>query len=267
MRVLLTGSTGLIGSGMLKSAPSGVFITTVGRDAPQGVYDAIIHMAGYAQPMKFMADEIETIEVNTTRLIELFKHLKVGGKFLYASSSEVYNGTPPPQTEDMIGTTTPQHHRACYIEGKRCGEAICMAYRRLGYDVKIARISLTYGATKKGDTRALNHFIEQGLEGEIKLMDKGEAKRTYLYIDDAVSILWDILLKGTQAVYNVGGTSRVTIADLALKIGELTGATVTFGDKGLDGAPNDVQSDITRILEEFGPREFISLEEGLKKMI
>ena len=268
MKILLVGATGLIGSNMIKSAPEGVefYNPTLGEDCME-FFDAIIHMAGYAQPAKFMADEIGTLEVNTSTLIKLFKLLKPGGKFLYASSSEVYNGTPPPQNESQIGTTDPQHPRACYIEGKRCGEAICMAMRRKGYDVKIARISLTYGKTRPGDTRALNHFIEQAKTGKIKLMDKGEAKRTYLYVDDAVKILWDILLKGKEPVYNVGGTSRTTIAELAQTIGRLTRAEVILGDKGLAGAPDDVQLDITKVLTEFGTREFVSLEEGLKKMI
>lgn len=265
MTILLVGATGLIGSNMIKSAPKGVVIYTKPKVGEK--YDAIIHMAGYAQPTKFLADEVATIEVNTTFVIDLFRFLKPGGKFLYASSSEVYNGTPPPQNEGQIGTTDPQHPRACYIEGKRCGEAICMAYKRLGYDVKIARISLTYGKTRPGDTRALNHFIEQAKTGTIKLMDKGEAKRTYLYVDDAVKILWDILLKGTQTVYNVGGISRTTIAELAQTIGTITGAKVILGEKGLDGAPDDVCLNINRVLEEFGDINFTSLEEGLKKMI
>ena len=268
MKILLVGATGLIGSNMIKSAPEGMDIDIASWYGPGlDMYDAIIHMGGYAQPAKFMADELETIRINTTRTRDLFTWLKPGGKFLYASSSEVYNGTPPPQNESQIGTTNPTHPRACYIEGKRCGEAICMAMRRKGFDVKIARISLTYGKTRPGDTRALNHFIEQSKTGKITLMDKGEAKRTYLYIDDAVKILWDILLKGKEPIYNVGGVSRTTIAELAQTIGRLTGAEVVLGDKGLDGAPDDVQLDITKVLTEFGSREFTSLEDGLKKII
>jgi UDP-glucuronate decarboxylase len=270
VKILLTGSTGLIGSGMLKTAPGDVQIVKLGRGLPFALprsFDAIIHTEGYAQPIKFLADEIATIKVNTTRVMDLFKYLKDGGKFLYMSSSEVYNGTPPPQTEKMIGTTDPTHPRACYIESKRCGEAICMAYRRMGYDVKIARVSLTYGKTRPDDTRALNHFVEQGKTGKIILMDKGEAKRTYLYVEDGAKMLWDILLKGIHSVYNVGGISKTTIAELAQTIAKITNATVEFGDKGLEGAPEDVGLDINQLLNEFGPREFTSLEDGIRKML
>lgn len=269
--LLLTGATGLIGSNLLTSVPEGIKIAINPRygtlDYPEK-FDYIIHAAGYAQPMKFLANEITTIAINTEMTMRLFKRLKPDGKFLFISSSEVYNGAIPPHKETDIGTTDPTHPRACYIESKRCGEAICMAYRRMEYGAKIARLSLTYGATRKGDTRALNHFIEQAItQKKIQLLDKGEAKRTYLYVEDAVKILWDILLKGTQPIYNVGGTSKTTIAELAQKIGELTGAEVVLGDKGLVGAPEDVCLDIGLILTEFGPREFTSLEEGLKKTI
>jgi UDP-glucuronate decarboxylase len=267
MRCLLTGATGLIGSNLIKSVPEGIQIIKNPRlGIAEGKFDLIIHAAGYAQPAKFLENEIATIRVNTELTMELFKRLKEDGKFLYISSSEVYNGSRPPQKETDIGTTDPTHPRACYIEGKRCGEAICMAYRRKGVNVKIARVSLTYGTTKRGDGRALNSFVEQGLNGKIQLMDKGEAKRTYLYVEDAVGILWDILLKGTQPIYNVGGTSKTTIAELAKTIARLTSAEVSFGEKGLEGAPEDVELNID-LLKEFGPRKFTSLEDGLKKMI
>ena len=258
MKVFIFGKTGLIGRNM--------FVPQDEADVEEADY--IIHAGGYGQPAKFMADEIATISVNTTKLIELLGKMKKTAKFLFLSTSEVYSGAVPPYKENQIGTTSPMHQRACYIESKRCGEAICMAYRRLGYDVKIARLSLAYGGAKKGDGRVLNQFVEQALtKKKIQLLDKGEAKRTYIYVEDAVSILWDILFKGTQPVYNVGGVSKTTIAELAYMIAKLTDSEVVLGDKGLEGAPEDVSMDISLVLNEFGQREFTGLEEGLKKTI
>src|SRR3990167_5679045 len=269
-KLLLTGSTGLLGTNLLKKLPIGIMATFWEKNEPlpNEFFDYIIHAAGYGQPAKFMSNELATIDVNTTLTIELLKRLRGDGKFLFISTSEIYSGAKPPYTEDQIGTTSPTHPRACYIESKRCGEAICLAYRRLGYDVKIARLSLSYGGAKKGDSRVLNQFIERALtEKKIQLLDRGEAKRTYIYVEDAVKILWDILLKGREPIYNVGGISKTTIAELAHKIGKLTGAEVILGDKGLDGAPEDVSMDISKIIKEFGEREFIDLDEGLKRTI
>jgi UDP-glucuronate decarboxylase len=269
MRILLTGASGLIGKNLIKFCPKDVEIVCARRnEVIKEMYDGIIHCGCYAQPIKFLADEIATIKANTSKTIELFHHLNEGGRFLFISSSEVYHGIKAPQSENQIGTTDPSHTRACYIESKRCGEAICWAYKRKGFDAKIVRLSLTYGKTDYTDTRALNHFVNQAILGKkIRLMDDGSAKRTYLYVEDAVKILWDIFLKGTQVVYNVGGRSKITIKELAEIIGKITGTPVYLGDKPLAGAPEEVGMDISRILKEFGDRKFITLEEGLRKMI
>lgn len=273
--VIVTGAFGLIGSTfctLLKQYPEIVVTKIKCDDIPKDtpLADMIIHGAGYGQPLKFAIDKIKTIEINTKTTIELFKYLKPHGKFLFISTSEVYSGADSPYSEEDIGTTTPQHPRACYIEGKRCGETICHAYRAQGFDVKIARLSLAYGpGTKRGDTRVLNQFIEQGFAGKIVLKDKGEAMRTYCFVDDAVDIMWSILLYGKEAVYNVGGFSTLTIADLAKEIGAIMNATVIIPDEdtGLLGAPQSVQVDMRKVFKEFGDRPFTSLNNGLKKTI
>ncbi len=236
-------------------------------DIPYEV-DYIIHAAGYGQPLKFSLDKIKTIEINTRGTARLLSSLKSDGKFVFVSTSEVYSGAPSPHKETDIGTTTPQHPRACYIEGKRCGEAICMAYREMGFKVKIARLALAYGpGTKKGDARVINQFIEKALtKGEITMLDKGESRRTYCYVDDAAELIIDILFRGKKDVYNVGGFSEESIRELADTIGFMTKANVTLGEKTLEGSPDSVKLDMTRTLEEF-PRSFTSMYTGLIRTI
>lgn len=237
------------------------------HDLPYNL-DCIVDCVGYGQPQKFTIDKIGTIDINTRFITELFRHLKLEGKFLFVSTSEVYSGAESPHKETDIGTTNPQHPRACYIEGKRCGEAICMAYKEQGYDIKIARLALAYGpGTKKGDTRVLNQLIEQALTtGEIRLLDDGSAFRTYCYVKDAAEMMLDILFKGTDVVYNVGGFSDITIRDLADTIALMTRATVIPGRRSLDGAPSNVKLDMTKTVTEF-PRSFTSMYDGLTKTI
>jgi len=275
MKLLITGAYGLVGNNICKLLECDypeIEVTKVKCDmatennAPYADY--VIFASGYGQPAKFMENKLGTINLNTLELQRAFHCLKPGGKFLFVSTSEVYSGAPSPHKETDIGTTTPQHPRACYIEGKRCGEAICMAYKEQGYDVKIARLALAYGpGTKKGDTRVLNKFIEQALTtGEIVLKDAGSAERTYLYVEDAAQMMLDILFKGKEVVYNVGGESYTNILDLSMKIGELTGASIKLGNDTLLGAPSSVRVCINRINAEF-PRTFVPLDEGLRRTI
>jgi len=284
-KILILGAYGLVGQHLCKKLENdfpNIEITKIKFNEgiaglPTCHFDYTIFCAGYGQPQKFLQHKIETIQLNTDSVMCCFNKLKPDGKFLYISTSEVYSGLKMPQggyKEIDIGTTTPQHPRACYIEGKRCGEAICGAYREQGYDVKIARLALAYGpGTKKGDTRVINQFIEQALTtGNIVMKDKGEAMRTYLYVEDCAEMMLDILFKGTQPVYNVGGISRTSIYDLACMIGELTDS-FTFRKTGFEilsigetGAPEDVKLSLALTLTEF-PRTFVSLDEGLKRTI
>ena len=233
--------------------------------------DYIVHAAGYGQPGRFMENPVKTLQLSTTVTFSLFERLNPQGKFLFISSSEVYSGlTTPPHRESEIGTTNTTHFRSCYIEGKRCGEAICNAYRAQGVEAKSARLALAYGpGTRKGDRRVLNAFIEKGLKGTINLMDRGKAKRTYCYVADAVEIMWHILLYGKEPIYNVGGNSRTTIADLARQIGEALNVPVVFPTEsdGIKGVPSDVFLDMSLVQREFNKTDYVPFDVGLARTI
>ena len=234
--------------------------------------DFAIHASCYAQPALFEADPVATLSLGTEVTLDLLRRTRPDGAFLFVSSSEVYSGLAgAPFRESQIGTTTPLHPRACYIEGKRAGEAICDAFRRRGVAARSARVSLAYGpGTRPGDRRALNSFIEAALtRGEIPMRDRGEALRTYAYVTDVTEVLWRILLDGTEPVYNVGGESTTSIADLGRLVGELTGVPVRFPEQAapFPGAPEDVQLDLGRTRREFGKTSWVPLREGLARTI
>jgi len=231
-------------------------------------FDYIIHAAGYGQPGKFLENKIKTITLNTTATINLFNKLNKNGKFLFVSTSELYSGLETENiTEQEIGNTNTNHPRACYIEGKRCGETICYAHLEKGVDVKIARLSLAYGpGTKKNDHRVLNSLIEKGLKkNNIELMDSGDAIRTYCYITDVIEMFWNILFNGKDVLYNVGGTSKTTILDLAKLIGKNLNKEVIVPkiNQELVGNPKIVNISLKKYIDEFKKDDFKPLEEGI----
>jgi UDP-glucuronate decarboxylase len=235
-------------------------------------FDVIIHSSGYAQPMKFLSDSLTTIKINTHATINLLDSLKSDGKFLFVSTSELYSGNDNFNIdESQIGTSTPSHSRACYIESKRCGEAICHSYITLGYDVKIARLSLAYGPfTKLGDLRVLNSIIDKGLNNNtIELMDDGSALRTYCYITDVVEMFWNILLHGSEVTYNVSGFSNISIKELAENAGsKLNKKVITpTSPNKLIGSPKIVNISSEKYINEFVKLNFVDMEYGLKNVI
>ena len=306
--ILITGASGLIGHYLvaslqnayqngikfanlflvIKSEPSDCFVDLI-RNLPVTIIkgdltdihflsslpmaDFIIHAAGYGQPGKFMIDQVKTVALNTVTTLQTLEKLKPGGKYLFLSTSEVYSGlNHPPFTEEQIGTTNTDHFRACYIEGKRSGEAMVYAFRAKGVEAISARVSLAYGpGTRTDDARVMNDFIRKGiLDRKIELKDAGASMRTYLYVTDAVEILFQILFNGKQGVYNVGGHSRTSILDLAKAIGAVLTIPVSSpppGNTGVIGAPDDVFLDMSRVENEFGKKEYVSLEDGLRRTI
>ena len=293
--VLITGATGLIGTYFAASLKrfANVRLIIIAHNKPDDYYldllpkkttilngdltdvdflktiprvDYIIHAAGYGQPGRFLEDKLKTIQLNTLTTSILLERLNKNGKFLFISTSEVYSGSKnTPHKEEDIGNTNTDHKRACYIEGKRSGEVMALIHNQ-----KVARLSLAYGpGTKKNDQRVLNSFIEKALGGEIAMLDGGEAKRTYLYITDAIEMMWNILLFGNEQLYNVAGESKTTIADLADKIGNYLHVPVKKPKNlaTLRDAPLDVSSDITKVKTEFNKKDFIGLDNGIKRTI
>jgi UDP-glucuronate decarboxylase len=306
--VLITGATGLVGVYLVAALRQanrrfdcGVTIHAVSRSAPPEflaplfsgpwvhhyiadladinacdalpVADLIIHAAGYGQPGRFLQDPVKTILLNVVATSVLLQRMPENGRFLFVSSSEVYSGaTHAPHRESDIGATDPGHPRASYIEGKRCGEALCHAWAASGRHARIARLATAYGpGTRPDDLRVMNSLIRRGLqEGEITLLDQGLASRSHLYVTDAAAMLLSILLKGRQAVYNVTGTSSITILDMAKAISRALNAPLRVPVEqatGLAGAPAKVSLDLGRYVAEFRKSAFVPFEDGLQRTI
>lgn len=235
-------------------------------------FDCIIHAAGYGQPLKFLENEITTIKLNTLSTFYLFDILEDNGMFLFVSSTEVYNGLDVINVEEtQIGVSNTSDSRACYVEGKRTGEAISNCYARKGYNVKIARLGHTYGpGAKKQDKRVLNSLIEKGLnEDVISLMDSGEARRVFCYITDAVEMLFNILLHGKDITYNVSGNEEISIINLASLISRKLNKSIFVPPikNSLSGSPKLVNVSNHKYLQEFKKQKFIDISEGLDSTI
>lgn len=238
-------------------------------------YTHVIHAAGYGQPNRFMGDPLGVIALNTkgtTALAEIA--MESSARFLFLSSSEIYSGSHSKPDESAIGVTTPQHPRAAYIEAKRIGETICETYRKEGLSATSARLALAYGpGARVDDGRVLNQFIMRALQNkQLQLMDAGSARRSYLFGVDAAVGLLKVLTCGTQSVYNVGGSSSISILGLAKEVGKLAAVKVVAPKQDEasiydSSAPRDVSLNTDRYLSEFGQLEFVTLEEGLQETI
>lgn len=231
--------------------------------------DVLIHAAGYAQPSKFLHNAIKTYTLNTHTTYLLSNLVRTKGRILFLSSSEVYSGLVAESfSENQIGTTNPEHPRAAYIEGKRGGETVMQLLRSEGRVQPVsARVSLVYGpGFRQGDTRVLNTLVEKSLTSKnLDLMDGGDAIRTYCFVSDALHQMFQILKNGSDAIYNLGGSSTVTILELAQLIAEKTGSTVSLPEINLSrvGAPLNVSLDLNKVTDLMSSFSPICINQGL----
>jgi UDP-glucuronate decarboxylase len=232
--------------------------------------DIIIHGAGYGQPEKFMFDPFLTIEINSSVTNFLLK--KAREKFMFLSTSEIYSGVNKDESfENEVGLTNTDHPRAPYIEGKRLGETLTLlANKELNISGTVARLSLAYGpGVKSDDSRVLNQLIYRGLVNkEIVLRDSGVNKRNYLYIADAIYILTQLLLKSKGGIYNVGGTSEVSIRELGMTIADILEVEFTYPENSFDTiSPNRVKLNMDKTKKLVGEVNFLDIESGLRSTI
>ena len=203
-----------------------------------GNIEYVLHLASNTHPVQYAADPIGTITTNIIGLKNMldFAAAHHAVRFAFASSNEIYGenrGDAEFFDENYCGFLNPNTLRAGYPESKRCGEALCQAYRaQEGLDVVIPRFTRSYGPTMLlSDTKAVSQFIKKGVSGEdIVLKSAGTQFFSYQYMADSVSGLLTILLKGADGeAYNIAEEhSDITLKALAGIIASISGTKVVF---------------------------------------
>lgn len=199
-------------------------------------FDYIFHGASNADPRSYALYPVETMLINIEGAINVLNYCKEHPttKVLMMSTFEVYgNAGKDVYEETDFGTIDQNKIRSCYPESKRSMELLARCYmEEYGVKVVIGRLSSIYGPTMvKDDSKAHAQFIRNGLNHEkIVLKSKGDQRRTYCYVIDAVTGIFYVMEKGKKGeVYNIANeNSVVTIAELAHIVANIVGTEVVF---------------------------------------
>lgn len=219
MRVLITGSSGQIGTNLaLRLLSEGHDVVGIDNrsnawtsDVPThlldlstvqdvsaerigphrvGVFDAVVHLAAHAKVHALVERPLGALEnhVMVTNALELARAARV--PILLASSREVYGnavspGTPVPESAaDFRNAPSP------YAAMKLAGEALAVAYRRCyGTPFAVVRFSNVYGRFDNDLDRlerAIWIFARNVLAGDAVPVFGAEKTLDFTYVDDAV---------------------------------------------------------------------------------
>lgn len=143
--------------------------------------------------------------------------------------------------------------------------------RNANLDIKIARFHNIFGplgtyigGKEKAPAALCRKVIEAKDIDEIEIWGDGEQTRSFLYIDDCIEAILQLMQSEFRGPVNIGSEEMVTINELAQKIIDISGKNITLkhipGPLGVRGRNSD-----NKLFEErIGPLNYRSLSDGLK---
>lgn len=256
---LVTGATGMIGTGIIKwllylNQTLGTNITIYASCRSQDTFkrkgygsnvkyvefgtelslkenkiDYIVHTAAPTDKSFYINNPVETFRTiidATENILELANACH--SSMIYLSSIEVYASPnqEEPILESYVGAVDSLHLRSSYPIGKKGAEFLCYAYaNEYNVDVKIARLSSVQGLFQKyDDSKIYSELLRCIVERRNMVMkSNGLTTKSFIYTLDAVSGLFTLLLKGEKGqAYNITNPNTVmSMKDLTLHLFEI----------------------------------------------
>lgn len=236
--------------------------------------DAIYHLACPASPPHYQRNPVRTIKaavVGTMNILELAQ--ATGARVLIASTSEIY-GEPElhPQREDYWGHVNPIGKRACYDEGKRCGEALAAAYAaQHGVDIRVARIFNTYGPRMhEDDGRVISNFVTQALRDEpLTIYGDGSQTRSLCFFTDLIEGLVRLMAHPRDpGPVNLGNPEELSVRDIAELVRGLAGSASVLDYRPLPpDDPTRRRPDIAKARRVLGWEPRVAADDGIARTI
>ncbi|MGZ5651903.1 MAG: bifunctional UDP-4-keto-pentose/UDP-xylose synthase [Usitatibacter sp.] len=201
--------------------------------------DVILPLVAIATPATYVQQPLKVFELDFEANLPIVRScVKYGKRVLFPSTSEVYGMSgdaefDPYSSNLVLGPIDKQ--RWIYSCSKQLMDRVIFAYGSVGQlDFTLFRPFNWIGAgldsihtPKEGSSRVITQFLGHIVRGEtIKLVDGGQQKRAFTYIDDGIDALMRIIENkagvATGQIYNVGNPrNNYSVRDLAQMMLEL----------------------------------------------
>ena len=200
-------------------------------------------------------------------------------RYFYSSSACVYNAEKQqdPQNPGLKESDAfPALAEDGYGWEKLFSERMCRHFREdYGMTTSVARFHNVYGpfgtyegGREKAPAAICRKVITAQLEGkkEIVIWGDGKQTRSFMYIDDCIKGITDIMTSGIEEPINLGSHELVTVDELVDIVEEIAGVKLKriydlSAPKGVRGR----NSDNTLIKKYLNWEPSIPLREGMKK--
>jgi len=194
--------------------------------------DVILPLVAIATPSTYVKEPLRVFELDFEANLPIVRSAAKYGKHLvFPSTSEVYGMSPDaefdPEASSLVygPINKPRWIYAC---SKQLMDRVIWGYGMEGLNFTLFRPFNWIGAgldsihtPKEGSSRVLTQFLGHIVRGEnIQLVDGGEQKRSFTYVDDGIDALVRIIANeggvATGKIYNIGNpVNNFSIRELA----------------------------------------------------
>ena len=235
--------------------------------------EIIIHLAGQTSHAKSFENPIYDIDINaksTLCILETIRSNNLNCKFILGSTFIVI-GKP---TQLPVNEETPCFPTTIYGTNRLASENYCKIYHDVhGLDTIIFRITNSFGPREQYLTtkNAINHLIYKAFKGmEITIYNNGKFFRDLIYVDDVISAIKSIMLKGQSGnLYWISSNNKTWFYQLGEILEKLTDTPVVY----IDPPQYTKQVDVGNFLVDnsklcsLGWKPSIPLQNGIKKTL
>lgn len=255
MRIVITGSAGLVGQELLNRASSPltdceivpvdiILDPTSDFRLPAlwssiGAFDGVIHLGAISRVAwgEERPDLCRSVNVDGTRQAIAAAESQ-GAWLLFASSREVY-GDPkrlPVREDDQLA---PINH---YGRSKRDGEELIAEARQRGLRSAIVRLSSVYGNRRDHPDRVIPALVSRALAGHELVLTGGDHVFDFVHVRDVVDALVILIEQMTGGAHNPPtahlatgvATSLHTLALLAIDVTNSVSIIRSVGPRAFD---------------------------------
>lgn len=240
--------------------------------------DTIVHFAAETHVDRSItgpSDFVQTNVVGTQALLDVVRK-QMHIHFHHVSTDEVYGSLGP---TGRFSEQSPYNPSSPYSASKAASDHLVRAYARTyGISTTISNCSNNYGPHQLPDKLVPLMIKNLYQRQELPVYGTGLNVRDWLYVDDHVEAIWDILRWGRNAeTYNIGGGAELSnlslIEKLIRAVEELTGRRSDLSRTLITFVPDrpghDARYavDCSKIKEELGWLPRTGIEDGLLKTV
>lgn len=231
--------------------------------------DAVVHFAAESHVDRSILGGADFVVTNVLGTQTLLHAALLAGntlsKFVHVSTDEVYGSIEHGSWDENC----PLLPNSPYSAAKAGSDLIARAYARThALPVVITRCSNNYGPYQYPE-KVVPLFVTNLMDGRtVPLYGRGAQVRDWLHVDDHCRALALVLTGGRPGeVYNIGGGTELTNAELTEKLVAATGRDASFIERIVDprggGHDQRYSVDISKISAELGYAPQVDFARGL----